>query len=263
MRFALGIEYDGSEFLGWQSQRQSPTVQESVERALSSVADEPVRVVCAGRTDTGVHALGQVVHFDTDAVRDERSWLLGTNSNLPESVSALWIRGVSPDFHARFSAFERSYRYTACNRWIRPAVGRREMAWYRRELDAGRMHRAAQYLKGEHDFSAFRSAGCRARHAVREINSIEVRREGSRVILEVAANGFLYHMVRNIVGSLFEVGVGEREERWIRDLMDGGDRTQAGVTAPAAGLCLVAIRYPDHFDLPSRIEPLPVPRAEP
>lgn len=257
MRYALGIEYDGSDFLGWQSQRQGPSVQDAVEHALSEVADHPVRVVCAGRTDTGVHALGQVVHFDTRAQRAARSWLLGANTHLPGSVSALWIREVSDDFHARFSAVERSYRYAVQNRWIRPALGRREVCWYRRPLDAARMHRAAQHLEGEHDFSAFRSAGCRARHAVREIKRIEVRRDGEQVILEVAANGFLYHMVRNIMGSLLEIGVGDREEHWMRELMDGGDRSRAGVTAPASGLCLVGVRYPESFGLPVRPQPFP------
>jgi tRNA pseudouridine38-40 synthase len=252
MRYALGVEYDGSEFLGWQSQRQSPTVQDTLEQAVSVVANHPVKVVCAGRTDTGVHARGQVVHFDSPSERDERSWLLGTNSNLPEAVSALWIRPVSDEFHARFSAYERSYRYTICNRWIRPALGRRELSWYRRELDAGRMHRAAQHLAGEHDFSAFRSAGCKARHAVREIKRIEIHREAQRIILDIAANGFLYHMVRNIVGSLLEVGTGDREEQWIRGLLEAGDRTQAGVTAPPNGLCFMAVRYPQHFGLPQQ-----------
>ena len=254
MRYALGIEYDGSDFLGWQSQRQGPTVQDAVERALSAVADHPLRVVC---TDTGVHATAQVVHFDTEARREPRSWLLGANTHLPESVSLLWIQAVSDDFHARFSAFERSYRYTVHNRWVRPAVGRREASWYRRVLDAGRMHRAAQSLAGEHDFSAFRSAGCRARHAVREIKRIEVRREADRVILEVAANGFLYHMVRNIMGSLLEVGVGDREEHWMQAVLDGRDRTCAGVTAPACGLCLTGVRYPEAFGLPVRPDPFP------
>ncbi len=257
MRYALGIEYDGSEFLGWQSQRQSPTVQDCLEQALTRVAAHPVKVVCAGRTDTGVHARGQVVHFDTDAERDLRSWVLGVNSNLPEGVSVLWIHPVSDDFHARFSAFERSYRYTLCNRWLRPALGRREMSWYRRKLDAGRMHRAAQYLQGEHDFSAFRSSGCSARHAVREIRHIAIAREGDRVLVDISANGFLYHMVRNIVGSLLEVGTGDREETWMRDLLDGKDRTQAGVTAPSAGLCFMGVRYPAQFGLPD--QPLAFP----
>jgi tRNA pseudouridine38-40 synthase len=257
MRYVLGIEYDGSGFLGWQSQRQGPTVQEALETALGRVANHAVAVVCAGRTDTGVHARGQVVHFDSTAKRDDRSWLLGVNSNLPESVSALWIRRVNEDFHARFSAFERQYRYSICNRWIRPALGRREVTWVRKPLDAGRMHRAAQSLVGEHDFSAFRSAGCKARHAVREIRRAEVSRAGDRVDFDVSANGFLYHMVRNIVGSMLEVGLGERDETWIGELLAGGDRNRAGVTAPATGLCFMSVRYPDHFNLPRRVDAFP------
>jgi tRNA pseudouridine38-40 synthase len=257
MRYALGIEYDGSGFLGWQSQRQSPTVQDELQAALSKVANHAITVVCAGRTDTGVHARCQVVHFDSEAERDDRSWLLGVNSNLPEAVSALWIRAVSEDFHARFSAFERSYRYTIFNRWVRPALGRHEVTWVRRKLDAGRMHRAARALLGEHDFSAFRSAGCKARHAVREVNQADVQRDGDLIHFDVSANGFLYHMVRNIVGSLLEVGTGEREEDWIRDLLAGRDRNRAGVTAAATGLCFMSVRYPDHFGLPRR------PRAFP
>jgi tRNA pseudouridine38-40 synthase len=257
MRYALGIEYDGSGFLGWQSQKQGPTVQDSLEAALGRVADHDVSVVCAGRTDTGVHARGQVVHFDSEADRDPRSWLLGANSNLPDAVSALWIRPVSEDFHARFSAFERSYRYEICNRWIRPALGRDQVTWVRKPLDAGRMHRAVQALLGEHDFSAFRSAGCKARHAVREIRMAEVSRSHDRVYFDIAANGFLYHMVRNIIGSLLDVGAGERDETWMGELLAGGDRTRAGVTAPASGLCFMSVRYPDHFGLPSRCDAFP------
>ena len=253
MRSALGIEYDGSGFFGWQSQVQTPTVQEAVEQALGAVADHEVKVVCAGRTDTGVHAKCQVVHFDTGAQRPERSWILGANSNLPESVSVLWVKAVNDDFHARFSAFERSYRYTICNRWIRPALRRRQVTWCRKPLDAGRMHRAALALLGEHDFSAFRSSGCKARHAVREVTDIRVRREGDRVCLEISANGFLYHMVRNIAGSLMDIGAGERGEEWLGELLEQGDRTLAGVTAGAAGLCFVRVRYPDAFGLPDSL----------
>jgi tRNA pseudouridine38-40 synthase len=260
MRYALGIEYEGSGFFGWQSQRQSPTVQEAVERALSAVADEPVSVVCAGRTDTGVHARCQVIHFDTAAQRPERSWILGANSQLPSSVSVLWARPTGAEFHARFSAFERSYRYTICNRWIRPALGRKTMAWHRRPLDAGRMHRATQALRGEHDFSAFRSAGCRARHAVREITAIGVSRHGDLVRLDVSANGFLHRMVRNIAGSLLPIGAGDRPVAWLEELLAGKDRTLAGVTAVAEGLCLVGVRYPEAFGLPE--SPVPFPGGE-
>jgi tRNA pseudouridine38-40 synthase len=250
MRYALGIEYDGSGFFGWQSQLQSPTVQETVEQALSAVADSKVSVVCAGRTDTGVHARCQVAHFDTSAERSDRSWILGTNSRLPDSVSVLWVQAAGEEFHARFSAFERSYRYTICNRWVRPAIGRKQMTWHRRPLDGELMHRAAQSLRGEHDFSAFRSSGCRARHAVREITQISVEREGDLVCIDVSANGFLYHMVRNIAGSLMEIGAGVKPVDWMQELLDGRDRTRAGVTAPPEGLCFVGVLYPEYFGLP-------------
>ena len=257
MRYALCLEYDGAGFLGWQSQRQTPTVQDTLETALSRVADHDVSVVCAGRTDTGVHARGQVVHFNSHAERSARSWLLGVNSNLPDAVSALWIHPVSEDFHARFSAFERSYRYSILNRWIRPALGRGEVAWVRRPLDAGRMHRALQSIKGEHDFSAFRSSGCKARHAIRNVLRAEVSREGDRIQVSISANGFLYHMVRNLVGSLLEIGAGDRAENWMAELLAAGDRKLAGVTAPASGLCFMAVRYPSEFNLPSRVAAFP------
>lgn len=257
MRYALGIEYDGSAFLGWQAQREAATVQGVLERALSRVADAPIRVVCAGRTDTGVHARCQVVHFDSPVERAERSWVLGGNSNLPSSVCVLWARAVASDFHARFSALARQYRYVILNRWVRPAIAQGRVSWIRRPLDAAAMHRAAQALAGEHDFSAFRSSGCSANHPVREIHAIAVQREGDRVHLDVTANAFLYHMVRNIAGSLLEVGTGERPENWLEELLDGRDRRQAGVTAAADGLYFVGVRYPEAFGLPARPHAFP------
>lgn len=249
MRYAIGIEYDGSGFCGWQAQRDDPSVQVTLEQALSRVADQAVRLSCAGRTDTGVHALCQVAHFDSEANREGRQWVLGCNTQLPDSVCLLWARRVDDAFHARFSAFERSYRYVILNRAVRPALRSGKVAWCRKPLDAGRMHEAAQALLGEHDFSAFRSAGCQARHAVREISQIRVAREGEDVILDIAANGFLYHMVRNIAGSLIDVGSGERASTWMGELLAGGDRTVAGATAEAAGLYFVGVRYPDEFGL--------------
>jgi len=257
MRYALGVEYDGSGFLGWQSQAQGPTVQGAVERALSSVADHEVRVVCAGRTDTGVHATCQVAHFDSEADRDPRSWLLGANSNLPEAVSLVWLRPITGDFHARFSALARSYRYVILNRWIRPALDHGRASWQRRPLDAEAMHEAARNLVGEHDFSAFRSSGCKANHAVRDLQAISVRRDGDRVIIDVTANAFLYHMVRNIAGSLMEVGLGERAPGWISELLEGRDRRLAGVTAPPDGLYFMGVRYPNGFGLPAAPEAFP------
>lgn len=250
MRYALGVEYDGRPFFGWQTQRQEPTVQAELERALGGVANHPVSVVCAGRTDTGVHARCQVVHFDSDAERSRRSWILGANSNLPKGVCVLWLQPVSQDFHARFSAYARSYRYVILNRWIRPAIDYGLVSWQRQPLDHETMHEAAQALLGEHDFSAFRSAGCSANHPVRDVQAIEVRRDGERVTIDVTANGFLYHMVRNIVGSLMDVGLGERPVGWMRELLEGRDRTRAGVTAPPDGLYFLGVRYPEAFGLP-------------
>lgn len=169
---------------------------------------------------------------------------------MPDSIRVLWVQRVEDEFHARFSAFERSYRYTICNRWIRPAIGRQQMSWSRKPLDAQRMHAAVQCLLGEHDFSAFRSSGCKARHAVREITRIGVHREEDRVHLDISANGFLYHMVRNIAGSLLDIGSGEQPVQWLAQLLEQGDRTRAGITAAPEGLCFMEVRYPDHFGLP-------------
>jgi len=259
LRYALGIEYDGSAFLGWQIQRQEPTVQGALERAVATVAAHDARVTCCGRTDTGVHAICQVAHFDSDARRSERSWILGLNSNLPAAASVLWIRPVDDDFHARFSAFARSYRYRILNRWVRPALEARHVSWWRKPLDAERMHEAAQCLLGEHDFSSFRARACQARHAVREIQSIAVRRDGDEVVLDVSANGFLYHMVRNIAGSLIHVGCGDAPVEWMRETLEKRDRNQAAPTAPPEGLYFLGARYPAHFGLPDA--PVPFPRG--
>jgi tRNA pseudouridine38-40 synthase len=251
MRYAIGLEYDGSEFLGWQIQRQEPTVQGCLEAALSRVADEPVRVVCCGRTDTGVHALCQVAHFDSTAQRTERDWVLGANSHLPGGASALWLRPVDDAFHARFSAYSRSYRYLILNRWVRPALEARRMSWCRQPLDAARMHEAAQALRGEHDFTSFRAGACQARHAVREILEITVERSVDVVTLEVTANGFLYHMVRNIAGSLLRVGTGEATIGWPGEVLAQQDRSKAAPTAAPEGLYFVTARYPDQYGLPT------------
>jgi len=257
MRYAIGLEYDGSEFLGWQIQRQEPTVQACLEAALSRVANQEVRAVCCGRTDTGVHALGQVAHFDADAERAEREWVLGINSHLPAGASVLWIRQVDESFHARFSAFARSYRYLVLNRWIRPALEARRMSWCRVPLDAERMHEAAQALRGEHDFTSFRAGACQARHAVREIHDISVQRSDDVVSLEVTANGFLYHMVRNIAGTLLRVGQGEAAVDWPAQLLAQRDRSKAAPTAGPEGLYFVRARYPERYGLPSAAPAFP------
>lgn len=257
MRYALGIEYDGAGFCGWQRQSHAPSVQASIEKAIEIVADHPVTVICAGRTDSGVHARGQVAHFDSPAGRSARQWLLGINSNLPDSVRILWIRQVDDSFHARFAAFSRSYQYSILNRWVRPAIGVSYYGWCREVLDAGLMHEAAQVLQGRHDFSAFRSAGCSAQHAVREVTEIKVSRQQDMVKIDITANAFLYHMVRNIVGSLIPVGTGEKSSRWFADVFNGRDRTLAGVTAEPQGLCFMRVRYEPKYGLPDCQEPFP------
>lgn len=255
MRYALGVEYDGSDYKGWQQLGESgcPSVQATLQDALSSVADAPVSVVCAGRTDAGVHGECQVVHFDSDVVREPRGWTLGTTTRLPPSVCVRWCVPVADDFHARFSARARRYRYRLLNRQVRPALYRQTLSWERRALDADAMHRAAQALLGENDFSSFRSVQCQALHARRELQSIAVTRHGEVVEVEVQANAFLHHMVRNIVGSLLEVGRGTRPDSWIAEVLAGRDRTRAGPTAPAGGLVFLGPCYPRRWPLPEEV----------
>ncbi len=253
MRHALGIEYDGSGFLGWQRHHGGPTVQAAVEAALGFVADATLEVTCAGRTDTGVHAACQVVHFDSDIGRPARAWVMGGNTRLPRSVRLLWCQVVDEGFHARYAARARSYRYTLLNRPIPPAMQHHFLSWERQPLDADAMHRAAQALLGEHDFSAFRTAQCQARHPRREVQAIAVRREADRVVVDITANAFLHHMVRNIVGSLLPVGRGERDAHWVRELLAGRDRAVAGPTAPAEGLVFLGPRYPAEWNLPAEV----------
>lgn len=253
MRIVLGIEYDGTDFFGWQRLSHGPSVQAEVESALSFVADHPVEVTCAGRTDAGVHARCQVVHFDTHAMRDERAWVLGATTRLPRSVAVLWARAMPDEFHARFSARARRYRYAILNRAIRPALDARFLAWERVPLDAEAMHAAAQALAGERDFSSFRAVSCQARHARRNVMRIGVRREGGQVIVEIEANAFLHHMVRNIVGSLLEVGRGERPAEWIAEVLAARDRNVAGVTAAPQGLTFIGPGYPAEWNLPPEV----------
>ena len=249
-RFALGLEYNGTPFAGWQIQPDQPTVQGVLENALSRVADHPVQVQCAGRTDAGVHATAQVVHFDSDAPRTLWSWVLGANANLPREVSVNWARVVPDDFHARFSARSRSYRYLLLNRPTRAGLDADRVAWLHRPLDVNTMHAAAQQLLGEHDFSAFRAQGCQAKSPVRTLHRLDVSRADDLVTFEVRANAFLHHMVRNLVGSLCQVGIGERDAGWLRAVLDGRDRTEAAATASASGLYLIGVEYPGHYELP-------------
>jgi tRNA pseudouridine38-40 synthase len=253
LRIALGVEYDGTDFLGWQRLTHGHTVQGALEEALSFVADETIAVTCAGRTDAGVHARCQVVHFDTRAERSERAWALGTNSRLPPTVAVRWAQAVGEDFHARFGARARRYRYSILNRPMRAALDARYMAWERRVLDAERMQVAAQALVGEHDFSAFRTVACQARHPRREVQEIRVRRRDDVLELEIQANAFLHHMVRNIVGSLLPIGRGEQDEGWMARLLAGRDRSLAGPTAPAQGLTFLRPLYPRECGLPAEV----------
>ena len=253
MRVALGIEYDGTDFFGWQRLAQGPSVQAEVESALSFVADHPVETTCAGRTDAGVHARCQVVHFDTRAIREPRAWMLGATTRLPRAVAVLWAQAMPDDFHARFSARARRYRYAILNRAVRPALDARFLSWERMPLDAEAMHTAAQALVGEQDFSSFRAVSCQARHARRNVTAVGVRREGEQVIVEIEANAFLHHMVRNIVGSLLEVGRGERPAGWIAELLTARDRSIAGVTATPQGLTFTGPRYPAEWRLPPEV----------
>jgi tRNA pseudouridine38-40 synthase len=250
VRHALGIEYDGSGFQGWQRHGNGPTVQALVEDVLGRIADSPVAVTCAGRTDAGVHAACQVVHFDSEAERTPRAWVLGGNSQLPPAVRLLWCQPVPGDFHARYGARARAYRYRILNRDVAPAIGHATLSWERLPLDAAAMDAAAQALVGEHDFSAFRTAQCQAKHPMRCLHRISVRRDGPIVEVVVEANAFLHHMVRNIVGSLLPVGRGERPPAWIAELLAGKDRTVAGPTAPSQGLVFIGPRYPASWGLP-------------
>ncbi|MCK5361602.1 MAG: tRNA pseudouridine(38-40) synthase TruA [Gammaproteobacteria bacterium] len=251
MRFALGVEYDGSDFSGWESQPRQRTVQSTLETALAFVADDPVATVCAGRTDAGVHALAQVVHFDAQVQRAPHEWVLGANSNLPGDVSVRWANPVAELFHARYSAVRRYYRYVIQNRRERSALLRQRAAWERSPLEVAAMGAAAEYLVGEQDFSSFRAAGCQAKSAVRNVVHLEVHRRGDLVFIDIAANAFLQHMVRNVAGVLIEIGKGKREPAWAGELIEARDRTRGAATAPPQGLYLSRIDYPPEHDLPA------------
>lgn len=260
MRVALGLEYDGRPFCGWQSQAGGGSVQDALEAALAAIAGRPVRVTAAGRTDAGVHAAMQVVHFDTEAARPASAWVRGANAHLPDAVAILWAREVPPDFHARFSARERSYRYLLLNRPVRPAIGSGRVGWFHVPLDLAAMREAAALLEGEHDFSAFRAAECQAKSALRTVTRIALERHGDLLVLDVWANAFLHHMVRNIVGALVYVGKGKHPPHWIRDVLEGRDRNRAAPTFAADGLYLSSVRYAPPFDLPAQA-PAPLEAA--
>jgi tRNA pseudouridine38-40 synthase len=251
MRIALGLEYDGSAFCGWQTQPEGCGVQDHLQAALSQLADTPIEVTAAGRTDTGVHAAAQVVHFDTEASREPISWVRGTNAHLADAARVLWATPVPGDFHARYSARSRTYRYLLVNAAVAPALLKQRAGWYHRPLDVARMDEAAQHLVGSRDFSAFRDSQCQAKSPVRDLTCARVARRGELIVFTFSANAFLHHMVRNLVGSLVYVGAGKQEPGWIAALLEGRDRSRAAPTFAPDGLYLAAIEYDKAFSLPS------------
>lgn len=255
MRIALCVEYDGSAFHGWQTQPAGNTVQDALERALAKIAGERIDVMCAGRTDAGVHATAQVVHFDTRAERPLSAWVRGTNTFLPDAIAVRWAREVPDDFHARFSARGRRYRYLLLNRPQRPGLAHARAGWYHLPLDLAAMQAGAEWLVGEHDFSAFRAAECQARSPVKELREARISRYGDMLIFDFEATAFLHHMIRNLVGSLVYVGNGKHAPAWIGELLAGRDRSKAAPTFSPDGLYLSGVTYEDHWGLPA----LPAP----
>lgn len=243
MRLAIGIEYNGTHYHGWQAQDNLPTVQQSLELAIARVANHPIELTCAGRTDAGVHAKEQIAHFDTHVVRDHYRWLMGVNTYLPPDIRVLWVESVVDSFHARYSAKARRYQYIIYNDQTAPAIMRHCISWYRFKLDEERMNRGGQYLIGEHDFSAFRGISCQAKTTTRNLHSLNIVRKDHYIILDIQANAFLHHMVRNIVGVLFEVGTGKREPEWVKTVLETKKRSLGGITAPPQGLYLAEVIY--------------------
>jgi tRNA pseudouridine38-40 synthase len=252
MRIALALEYDGSRFLGWQTQPGGGTVQDALQGALAGIAGAAVQVTCAGRTDRGVHAREQIVHFDTAVSRPESAWVRGANALLPDCIAIQWARAVAEDFHARYSAVARSYRFVLLNRPVRPALAARHAGWYHAPLDVDAMRQAAAALVGEHDFSAFRSAECQAKSPLRTLHALEVQARGERIDFVLRANAFLHHMVRNIVGTLVYVGNGRHAPQWAGEVLASRDRGRAAPTFAAAGLYLECVEYDERWALPRR-----------
>lgn len=250
-RIALGIEYNGHAYAGWQFQAGKPTVQAVLQRALAVIADQEIIVHCAGRTDSGVHAIEQVVHFDTTVSRPLQSWVRGANTYLPADVRVVWAQLVDTRFHARFQAIARCYRYVILNRRVHSALLQGQATWVHQDLDAERMHSAAQALLGEHDFSSFRAQSCQSVSPKRHMYFIDVYRQQDQVIIDICANAFLHHMVRNIVGSLIEVGTGKHDAGWLANLLALKDRNQAAMTAAPDGLHLLAVYYPPDCGIPN------------
>lgn len=261
-RIALGLQYEGSLWQGWQTQPHRKTVQDVLEHALAQFCQHSVATTCAGRTDAGVHATGQVVHFDTTASRETFSWIRGVNAFLPPSIAVRWaaeVEGGEQGFHARFSAIARLYHYVIHNHPVRSPLWHRRAGWVFRPLSADRMQVAAQHLIGEHDFSAFRAAECQAASPVRRITSITVRHAGELIVVSLRANAFLHHMVRNIVGSLIQVGNGNRPTDWLADLLAARDRELAAPTFSPDGLYLAQVEYDRRWGLPEEASSLPFP----
>jgi tRNA pseudouridine38-40 synthase len=253
-RVALCVRYDGARYHGWQRQDQQDdllTVQLFVERAVSQVAHQPISTVCAGRTDARVHATGQVVHFDVDVERTEHAWVFGVNSNLPHDISVLWAKIVPNDFHARYSAISRRYRYIIYNYPIRPGILRHAVGWYYKSLDADLMRESAKHLLGEHDFSSFRGSGCQSKSPFRCVNEVLIIQQRDMIIIEIEANAFLMHMVRNIVGVLIQVGSKRQPPEWVQTVLEACDRRAAAQTIAPNGLYLVRVEYPQHYEIQS------------
>ncbi len=251
-RYAAAIEYRGDHYHGWQrlSGRDEPTVQAELERALSFVAAEPVTVICAGRTDSGVHATNQVVHFDTSADRPDKAWVLGGNTRLPPDIRIKWAQPVEPVFHARFSARARTYRYLIANTVSQPAIAESQCLWVRKPIDVIAMQKGANYCIGEHDFSSVRGSSCQAKSPVRTMHSLTITRINDWLVVELCANAFLHHMVRNLMGLLLPVGLGNRPPEWVRDVLALRDRKQSGKTEAAGALYLVKVAYDKDYGFP-------------
>ncbi len=252
MRIAINLSYEGHNYSGWQRQLSQPSVQGYVETALSKVADHKVEITCAGRTDAGVHATDQVVHFDTDSERELHNWVMGANANLPDDIAVSWAAAVKEDFHARFAATARRYWYVIYNRATRPGMLHKHTTWWHRQLNVQQMQAAGQHFLGEQDFSSFRSAECQSKTAKRNVYYLTVKRLGELVIIDICANAFLHHMVRNIAGVLLAIGEGKQPTDWAKQVLQARDREFAGITAPANGLYLVGVDYPKTFKLPKR-----------
>ncbi|MHC8440677.1 MAG: tRNA pseudouridine(38-40) synthase TruA [Candidatus Eutrophobiaceae bacterium] len=259
MKIALGLEYCGSRYSGWQRQSHSRSIQECVEQAITQVANHPVEVVCAGRTDAGVHASKQIIHFKTTAQRSPRSWALGISRYLPSDISALWAQPVNEDFHARFSATSRSYRYYLLQRPSPPAILHQQIAWRHQPLHLENMQTAADCLLGKHDFTSFRATGCQAKTALRTIFDLKLSRINACIVLQITADAFLYHMVRNIMGTLVAIGLGKHPPKWCREVLEARNRKLAGSTAPARGLYLYDVAYPTPYTFPAPSSPLGMP----